>query len=177
MVPMGTSHVSGLLSPFAPVADIPKLSAPVTLWDSSAAKGFCILAIDDDPKDKRLLRLAVKCARLPGDVTIRIADDCETALKSLISGTAPLPSLVLISLERKGKRCLKALENLKQSDRTNGIPVAAWARTGDASLDDAYAAYANCVLQKPETVEEAEATLTRLVRFWSMPGILLPHRR
>jgi CheY-like chemotaxis protein len=174
---MGTSHVSGLPSPFAPISDIQKFSAPANLWNNSAAKEFCILAIDDDPKDKRLLRLALKCARFPGDVTIRIADDCETALTSLISGTAPLPSLVLINLERKGKRCLKALENLKQSVRTSGIPVAAWARTGDTSLDDAYAAYANCVLQKPETVEEAEAALTSLVRFWSMPGILLPHRR
>lgn len=174
---MGTSHVSGFPSPFAPTSGVPQLSAPTNLWDSSTAKEFWILAIDDDPKDQRLLRLALKCARFPGEVSIRIADNCETALTALTTGTAPLPSLVLISLERKGKRCLKALENLKQNDRTNAIPVAAWARTGDASLDDAYAAYANCVLPKPETVEEAEATLTRLVRFWSMPGILLPHRR
>jgi CheY-like chemotaxis protein len=173
---MGTSHVSGLLSPIQPASGTEKLPAPAIFWGSTAAREFCILAIDDDPKDKRLLRLALKWARFPVEVSVRIADDCETALTSLISGAAPLPSLVLISLERKGKRCLKALENLKQNDRTRGIPVVAWARTGDMSLDDAYAAYANCVLPKPETMEEAEAILTRLVRFWSMPSILLPHR-
>lgn len=160
-----------------PASGTEKLFSPTTFGDSAAAKEFCILAIDDNPRDKRLLRLALKWSRFPVDVSIRIADDCETALTSLLSGTAPLPNLVLISLERKGKRCLKALESLKQSERTRGIPVAAWARTGDAPLDDAYAAYANCVLQKPETIEEAEATLTRLVCFWSMPFLLLPHRR
>ena len=176
-MPMGTSHVSGLLGPIESASGIEKLPAPGIFGNTGTAKEFCILAIDDDPQDKRLLRLALKWARFPGDVSIRIADDCETALTSLVSGTSPLPNLVLISLERKGKRCLKALEKLKQSDRTAAIPVAAWARTGDGSLDDAYAAYANCILQKPETVDEAEAILTRLVRFWSLPGILLPHRR
>ena len=139
------------------------------------APKFSILVIDDDPEEKRLLRLALKWARFPVEVSVRTADDCEAALKGMVDGAAPLPSLVLINLERKGRKCLKALEKLKHNDRTRAIPVAAWARTGDASMDEAYAAQANCVLPKPETMEQAEIALTRLVNFWSLPSIVLPN--
>ncbi len=159
---------------FEAVSGVKKLPVSQVFEQAPDVPRFSILVIDDNPDDKRLLRLALKWTRLPVEVMVRVADDCEAALRSVADGTAPLPNLVLIDLERKGKRCLRALERLKQNEATRAIPVAAWAGTGDRELDSAYAAQANCVLQKPETVEQAELLLTRLVRFWSSPFVFLP---
>jgi CheY-like chemotaxis protein len=170
---MATSHSSNLQNEFPAVGALESVR-PVLSREAAIVPKFSILVIDDDAGDKRLLRLAMKWARFPVEVSVRVADDCEAALKGMTEGAAPLPSLVLINLERKGSKCLKALEKLKRHERTCVIPVVAWARTGDASLDEAYAAQANCVLPKPETVEQAELALTRLVNFWSLPSIMLP---
>ena len=137
-----------------------------------------MLVIDDDEESRRTLRVALKWARFPVEISLRFADDCEAALDGIIEGTAPLPTMVLINLDRKGKQCLKVLQRLKQNESTCIIPVAAWTRkTGNEALDQAYAASANCVLCRPETVEEAELMLTRLVAFWSLPNVILPVRR
>jgi CheY-like chemotaxis protein len=159
---------------FEAVSGVRNLAVPKGFEQGPEPRSFSILVIDDNLEDKRLLRLALKWARLPVEVVVRVADDCEAALKAVADGTAPFPNLVLIDLERKGKRCLRALERLKQNEATRAIPVAAWARTGDTELDAAYAAQANCVLQKPETVEQAELMLTRLIRFWSSPFVFVP---
>jgi CheY-like chemotaxis protein len=171
---MESSSSSALLDGFEPVSGLKKLPVPQVFEQAPDLPQFSILVIDDNPADKRLVRLALKWARLPVEVVVRVADDCEAALKGVVDGTAPLPNLVLLDLERKGKRCLKALEHLKQNERTRAIPVAAWARSGDRELDTAYAAQANCILEKPETVEQAEQLLGRLVRFWSSPFVFLP---
>lgn len=171
---MDPSSSNVLSDRFEPVSAIKKLPVPQVFEQAQEMPRFSILVINDNPRDKRLLRLALKWARLPVEVMVRVADDCEAALGAVADGTAPLPNLVLIDLERKGKRCLKALERLKQNEGTRAIPVAAWARTGDRELDSAYSAQANCVLQKPETVEQAGLLLTRLVRFWSSPFVFLP---
>ena len=45
-------------------------------------------------------------------------------------------------------------------------------RAGQKGVDDSYAACANCVVPKPETVEQAEQLLTRLERFWFLAATL-----
>jgi len=80
--------------------------------------------------------------------------------------------VILLDLERQGKRCLRALDRLKQSKRSRSIPVIIMARAGQKGIEDSYAACANCVVAKPETVEQAEQLLTRLERFWFLAATL-----
>lgn len=133
---------------------------------------FSLLIIDDNPEDVRVLRLALKWMRSSVAVSVQVAEDCQSTLNRLCDGDGPLPSVILLDQERQGKRCLRALERLKQSSRTRAIPVVMMARAGQKGVDDSYAACANCVVAKPETVEDAELLLTRLERFWFLAATL-----
>jgi CheY-like chemotaxis protein len=134
---------------------------------------FSLLIIDDNPDDLRVLRLALKWMRSSVAVSVHIAEDCQSTLNRLCDGDGPLPNIILLDLERQGKRCLRALERLKQGKRTRSIPVVIMARSGQKGVEDSYAACANCVVTKPETVEQAEQLLTRLERFWFL-AVTLP---
>jgi CheY-like chemotaxis protein len=138
-------------------------SVPESGTDSGS---FTILVIDGDPSDTRLLRLALKWMRFEVPVSVQVTGDCESALNNLCAGLSQPPNIILLDLERQGKRCLKALERLKQSPRTHSIPVIALASPIESDFSDAYAAQANCVVPKPATVEQAELLLRRIERFW-----------
>lgn len=138
----------------------------------AALQQFSLLIIDDNPDDLRFLRLALKWMRSSVSVSVDIAEDCQSTLNRLCDGEAPLPSVILLDSERQGKRCLRALERLKQNGRTRAIPVVIMAQSGQKSVDESYAACANCVVAKPETVEQAEQLLTRLERFWFLAATL-----
>jgi CheY-like chemotaxis protein len=140
----------------------------------AAPRQFSLLIIDDNPDDLRVLRLALKWMRSSVSVSVNVAQDCQSTLNRLCDGEAPLPSVILLDNERQGKRCLGALERLKRSVRTRAIPVVIMARPGQKSIDESYAACANCVVAKPETVEQAEQLLTRLERFWFLAATLPP---
>jgi CheY-like chemotaxis protein len=155
-----------------PVASSEPIKVRTIATGPAAARDFSLLIIDDNPDDLRVLRLALKWMRSSVAVSVNIAEDCQSALNRLCDGDAPLPSVILLDLERQGKRCLRALERLKQSGRTRSIPVVMMARPGQKGVDDSYAACANCVVPKPETVEQAEQLLTRLERFWFLAATL-----
>jgi CheY-like chemotaxis protein len=131
-----------------------------------------LLIIDDNADDVRVLRLALKWMRSPIPFSVRVSEDCETTLNELCCGNGPLPSVILLDLERQGKRCLRALDRLKQTKRSRAIPVIIMARPAQHGVEDSYAACANCVVRKPETVEEAEQLLTRIERFWFQAATL-----
>lgn len=139
---------------------------------ASEPQQFSLLVIDDNPDDVRVLRLALKWMRSSVAVSVQVAEDCQSTLNRLCDGDGPLPSVILLDLERQGKRCLRALERLKQSARTRAVPVIIMARAGQKGVEDSYAASANCVVTKPETVEQAEQLLTRLERFWFLAATL-----
>ena len=63
-------------------------------------------------------------------ISVNVAEDCQSALNQLCDGDGPLPSVILLDSERQGKRCLRALDRLKQSKRTRAIPVIMMARAG-----------------------------------------------
>ena len=131
-----------------------------------------ILVIDDNPDSGRLLRLATKWMRSSIPTCVTVAEDCQTALSAICDGEGPLPGLILLNSERQGKRCLRALERLKRSERSRSVPVIIMAQRGRDSVDESYAAFANCVVAKPETVEQAEELLSRLERFWFQAAAL-----
>jgi CheY-like chemotaxis protein len=163
--------------PLPEVAPKPALSTepirirPITAG-SAAPQQFSLLIIDDNPDDLRVLRLALKWMRSSVAVSVSIAEDCQSTLNRLCDGDAPLPSVILLDLERQGKRCVRALERLKECRRTRSVPVVIMARSGQKGVEDSYAACANCVVVKPETVEQAERLLTRLERFWFLAATL-----
>ena len=139
---------------------------------TSEARPFSILVLDSNQSDIRLLRLASKWGRSSSHLSFRAVGECEAVLEALSSGYAPLPSIIVLDIEREGRPCLRALKQLKQNSRTQTIPVVVMARPDESALRDAYAAYANCVVPKPETLEEAEALLSRLERFWNSAAVL-----
>jgi CheY-like chemotaxis protein len=148
------------------------ISVRMIAGGAADSRQFSLLIIEDNPDDIRVLRLALKWMRSSVPVSVTVADDCQSALNRLCDGDGPLPSVILLDLERQGKRCVRALERLKQSKRTRAIPVIMMARHGQKGVEDSYAACANCVVAKPETVEDAEQLLSRLERFWFVAATL-----
>jgi CheY-like chemotaxis protein len=125
-----------------------------------------LLVIDDNADSARFLRLATKWMRSTMPVSVIVAENCQTALDAICDGDGLLPNVILLNSERQGKRCLGALQRLKHSERTRSVPVIIMARPGQDPVDESYAAYANCVVAKPESVTDAEQLLSRLERFW-----------
>jgi CheY-like chemotaxis protein len=141
----------------------------------SRATDFSILFIEHDDEDKRRLRVALKRMRFPLEVNIRIADDCQAALNALIDNSAPIPSIILLNLQREGKPCLEALQRLRSNTRTQAVPVIGWVSEGQR-FDEAYGSHINCMLRKGSTIEAIEKSLSRLVNFWTLPNVILPTR-
>jgi CheY-like chemotaxis protein len=163
---MGSIPLHGVSANAPKTAYLEPVAAHSFPEPGSDPKSFSILVIDDNPSDARLLRLALKWMRFEVPVSVQVTGDCESALNDLCNGLSQPPSIILLDLERQGKRCLNALECLKQSPRTHSIPVIALASPTENDFSDAYAAQANCVVPKPATVEQAELLLRRIERFW-----------
>jgi chemotaxis family two-component system response regulator Rcp1 len=170
---MGTVPSYGSVNGPRPLTGEHRFSARSVPESNAQLRRLSVLVVDDNAAEKCQFRLALKWVRLPIPVALNIVDDCASALDALIHGVAPVPSLILLNLDRRGKRCLKALEALKSSAETRSIPVIAWGRPG-TGLADAYDSHVNCVVAKPETVEQAELLLTRIVKFWFSTFTLLP---
>lgn len=170
---MGSIPLEGVPTNVAKVACLQTLTSRCVSGSGPETRAYSVLVIDDNPEDMRVLRLALKWMRFSSDVVVNVADNCESALNDLCDGAAPLPSIIVLDLERNGKRCLKALERLKQNRRTRGIPVIGLAGPVINDLNGAYAAQVNCVVRKPATVEEAELFWTRIERFW-FSAVTLP---
>lgn len=76
-----------------------------------------VLIADDDPT----LRLLLQAAFTKDGWKVSLASDAMQAV--MMAGRQPSPDLVLLDLNMPAGSGVKALERLRLSSRTNGIPV------------------------------------------------------
>ncbi len=129
-----------------------------------------VLAIEDDPADQKLLRLAFAGA---GSIRqLRIAASAEEALDCLRRAGpgqpgAVWPALILLDLNMPGMggreflRCLKSDEDLK------AIPVIVLT-TSDSDTDilDCYRLHASGYVEKPSRLAELTDAIRRIEAYW-----------
>jgi CheY-like chemotaxis protein len=139
----------------------------------SKARNKCILIVEDEPGDARLLRLALKQSGHMLD--LHEAGDGHEALRFLrregepgeSPGTTPRPDLILLDLKMPGQGGLEFLDAIKQDPRLRGIPVVIV--TTSALEADVLVAYQRGVagfVGKPADLTEFIATIGRLCHYW-----------
>lgn len=84
--------------------------------NTSGATGPRVLIVDDDPDMTRLVSSAVSTT---GAVPIAAYD----ALQGMVVAQREMPSLIIVDLHMPAGGGLKLLEKLRNSLKTNGIPV------------------------------------------------------
>jgi CheY-like chemotaxis protein len=145
----------------------------------SERRNRCILIVEDEPGDARLLRLALKQSGHTLD--LYEAGDGHEALRFLrregepgepgesseSRGTAPRPDLILLDLKMPGQGGLEFLDAIKQDPRLRAIPVVVV--TTSALEADVLVAYQRGVagfVGKPADLTEFIAAIDRLCHYW-----------
>ncbi|MGH9693760.1 MAG: response regulator [Bryobacteraceae bacterium] len=135
--------------------------------DSASVPQFTILIAGCKAQDLHRFRYALESTRLVVDVQVHMASDGGTALDDVLAGVYPKPNLILLDCEMRSECGLETVRALKGNSKTRNIPVIALAQPGDdLYVENLYRCQANCVLPKPQTVEEATALFMRIEQFW-----------
>ena len=126
-----------------------------------------ILLVEDNPGDVRLIREALRDAKLL--IRLRVAGDGVEALASLRQerDAAPRPDLILLDLNLPRKDGRKVLEEIKQDPDLWRIPVVILT-TSQAEQDIAtsYDLHANCYISKPVDLDQFMHIVHSIQDFW-----------
>jgi len=109
----------------------------------------------------------MESAKLAVNVQVHMASGRGTALEDFLASTFHKPNLILLDCEMRSEFSLEIVSALKGNPKTRNIPVIALAQPGDDFyVENLYRCQVNCVLPKPQAVEEATALFTRIEQFW-----------
>jgi len=132
-------------------------------------KPFCILLVEDNPGDVRLLQEGLREDKLL--YKMHVARDGEEAMDFLrrrgeYSG-APRPDLILLDLNLPKKDGREVLAEVKSDPRLKKIPVVVLT-TSDAEQDIlmTYESYASCYITKPVNLEQFIKVVKSIESFW-----------
>ena len=135
--------------------------------DGADIPQFTILIVGCKAQNLHRFRHAMESAKLAVDVQVHMASGGGTALEDFLAGTFHKPNLVLLDCEMRSECSLEIVRALKGNPKTRNIPVIALAQPGDdLYVENLYRCQVNCVLPKPQAVEEATALFTRIEQFW-----------
>lgn len=140
----------------------------------NATPRFQILLIEDNIGDIRLTEEAFKeCAP---HIDLSYVLDGVEALAYLQSGEHPRPDLILLDLNLPRKDGREVLKTLKSMATLCEIPVIVLT-TSNAAQDvhEAYAAHANCYINKPVDFEGFLNIVEQIAHFW-LGTVILPSR-
>ena len=133
-----------------------------------------ILLVEDSPSDVRLIREALKDARVP--VQIMVARDGVEAtehLKQSEQGQAIRPDLVLLDLNLPRKDGKEVLAEVKTSPSLKQIPVLVMTSSrSDEDIAQAYSLNANCYITKPGDLQEYVHVVRAIEDFWFLTATL-----
>lgn len=135
---------------------------------------FRVLLIEDNIGDIRLTEEAFKeCAP---HAELQYVLDGVAALAYLQSSEQPRPDLILLDLNLPRKDGRAVLKTIKADEGLRHIPVVVLT-TSSAAQDvrGAYAAHANCYINKPVDFEGFLQIVELLAHFW-MRVVILPSR-
>ncbi|WP_349358300.1 response regulator [Stappia sp.] len=131
-------------------------------------QGAAILLVEDDPDDVRIIVKALETSPIP--VAITTVDNGHAALGELerisAAGEAP-PDLVLLDLNLPVLSGTEFLARLRKHAVFGAIPVCVFTTADDAvTIRRAYAAGANAVVTKADSLVGMSEALHTIVEFW-----------
>jgi CheY-like chemotaxis protein len=137
-----------------------------------------VLLVEDNPADARLMREALKDAKVQSQISI--VSDGAQALEFLRHEgkyqSAPRPDLILLDLNLPKKDGREVLAEIKNDPDLMLIPVAVLT-TSQAHQDiiKAYKLHANCYITKPMELEHFARVVESFEDFW-LKIVTLPPR-
>ncbi len=143
-----------------------------------AAQPVEILLIEDNPGDVRLMREALRAAKVA--TSMHVVDDGEEAMAYLRRrgkySDAPRPQLVFLDLNLPRKDGREVLAEMKQDEDLKRIPVIVLTTSSaDRDVLRAYELHANCYVTKPVELDEFLDAVRRCETFW-LETVRLPEQ-
>jgi chemotaxis family two-component system response regulator Rcp1 len=138
-----------------------------------------ILLVEDNPGDVRLVREALKNAKVHNN--LHIAQDGVAALDFLLGKSNNpehiRPGVVLLDLNLPKKDGREVLRDIKQNPKLRTIPVVVMtSSTDEEDIWRAYDAQANCYITKPVTFDQLMKVVQTIEDFW-LSLVQLPPKR
>lgn len=121
-----------------------------------------ILIADDDPADRRLLRLAF--TRAGSDATFEEVTDGRALLERLADGDPP--DLVLVDLNMPLVGGLEAIEAMRRRSAIRPAVLVLSTSSAEQDVTAGLAAGANAYVTKPDSLDELIAMARAIDRFW-----------
>jgi chemotaxis family two-component system response regulator Rcp1 len=140
---------------------------PLNFRESARCKD--ILVVEDNPGDVRLIREALRDARIPSSV--QVARDGMEAMAILQRqgehAGATRPDLIMLDLNLPKKGGWDVLKEIKLDDSLKSIPVVVLtASEADEDISRSYQLHANCFVTKPGNLDEFLHVVTSIDEFW-----------
>jgi len=148
------------------------------MTSANSGRPINILLVEDNPGDARLTMEALRDAKVRNDLRV-VADGVEAMAflrRENGYGDAPRPDLILLDLNLPRKDGRQVLEEIKQDEELQRIPVAILT-TSQAEKDilTSYNLHANCYITKPVDLDEFIRVVKGVEEFWLSIVKLPPH--
>ncbi len=148
----------------------PQVRTSDTMQDEAekAVDGAFVLLVEDDPDDVIIIRQSLKASSVP--VHLEVASDGAEALDHLnraVAAGSPAPDLILLDLNLPVMTGTEFLAKLRQHARLSAVPVCVFTTADDpVTIRRAYAAGANAVVTKADSLAGMSEVLHTIVEFW-----------
>jgi two-component system, chemotaxis family, response regulator Rcp1 len=127
-----------------------------------------VLVVDDNPADNRLTVEAVRRSMKNIAIeTCRSGSEAVDNIRSKSLRNSRLPDLILLDLNMPGLGGQEVLSIIKRDPNYCAIPIAILSGSiEEAEVREAYANYANCYIQKPNSMDCYLSRVSACARFW-----------
>jgi CheY-like chemotaxis protein len=129
-----------------------------------------ILVIDDDENYPRIMKEAVRAAKLPATITWLESGEKGLAHleeKAKERGSNGLPSLIFLDINMPGMNGFEVLRRLRENKALPSLPVIMLSVSQSPDdINQAYRLGANAYLSKPTDFQELQDTLQAIQQFW-----------
>jgi CheY-like chemotaxis protein len=130
--------------------------------------GAAVLLVEDDPDDVRIISQSLRSSPVP--VRLTTAADGAQALDMLNRGVEagdPAPDLILLDLNLPVMNGTEFLSRLRQHATLSAVPVCVFTTADDpVTIRRAYAAGANAVVTKADSLAGMSQVLNTIIEFW-----------
>ena len=133
-----------------------------------------ILLVEDSPSDVRLIREALKDAKVPVQIAVaRDGVDAIEYLRQSETGQTVRPDMVLLDLNLPRKNGKEVLAEIKAAPGLKQIPVLVMTSSrSEEDVCEAYELNANCYITKPGDLQEYVHVVRAIEDFWFLTATL-----
>jgi CheY-like chemotaxis protein len=139
------------------------------MYDINSGKPINLLIVEDNPGDLRLMREALRDARISNQ--IHSVADGEEAMAYLYKrnpyADSPRPDLIILDLNLPRKDGREVLAEIKADHDLSTIPVVILSSSqAEQDIYKAYLLAANCFITKPVDLDQFLAVVKSIENFW-----------